>query len=100
MRIASLHSYPVKGCRRLDHDQARVEPWGLAGDRRWIVIDPDAIGITQRIASRLALLSVTPRPGGLTLAAPGMPDLDVGEPADGPTGRRSSSARRATSRCR
>src|SRR5215212_7895079 len=84
MRITSLHSYPVKGCRRLDHHQAHVEPWGLAGDRRWIVIDAEGVGITQRVTARLALLSVTPRPGGLTLAAPGMPDLDVDEPADGP----------------
>ena len=57
MRIASLHTYPVKGCHRLDHDEAGVERWGLVGDRRWIVIDPDGVGITQRITARLALLS-------------------------------------------
>src|SRR3954469_9103367 len=84
MRIASLHTYPVKGCHRLDHDEAVVEPWGLAGDRRWMVIDPDGIGITQRIVARLALLSVTVRPGGLTARAPGLSGLDVPEPVDGP----------------
>src|SRR5919112_3466788 len=84
MRIASLHTYPVKGCHRLDHDEAGVEPWGLAGDRRWIVIDPDGVGITQRVTARLVLLSVAQRPAGLTLTAPGMPPLDVDEPADGP----------------
>jgi uncharacterized protein len=84
MRIASLHTYPVKGCHRLDHDAARVEPWGLAGDRRWMVIDPGGVGITQRTVSRLALLSASPRPGGLTFGAPGRPELDVAEPVDGP----------------
>src|SRR4029453_14991185 len=84
MRITSLHTYPVKGCRRLDHDEAAVEPWGLAGDRRWIVVDPEGVGITQRITPRLALLCVTPRPGGLVLTAPGQPALDVAEPEDGP----------------
>src|SRR5215213_7210111 len=84
MRIASLHTYPVKGCRRLDHDEAGVEPWGLLGDRRWIVIDPDGVGITQRATARLALLSVAQRPAGLTLTAPGMPAVDVDEPDDGP----------------
>ena len=85
MRISSLHTYPVKGCRRLDHHEAEVEPWGLAGDRRWMAIDPDGIGITQRTASNLALLSVSARPGGLRFHAPGRPDLDVDEPVDGPT---------------
>src|SRR5919112_5521959 len=82
MRIATLHTYPVKGCHRLDHDEARVEPQGLAGDRRWIVIEPDGVGITQRGVAALSLLRVTPDGGGLTLSAPGMPDRHVAEPVD------------------
>jgi uncharacterized protein YcbX len=84
MRIASLHTYPVKGCHRLDHDEARVEPWGLAGDRRWMLIDPEGVGITQRTVSRLALLSASPHAAGLTFRAPGMDELTVTEPVDGP----------------
>ena len=84
MRVASLHTYPIKGGHRLDHDEAAVEPWGLAGDRRWMVIDPEGVGITQRTAARLAVLSARPRPGGLTVRAPGLADLDVAEPVDGP----------------
>ncbi len=84
MRITALHTYPVKGCHRIDHDEARVEPQGLAGDRRWIVVDPDGVGITQRMVATLSLLRVTPAPGGVTLSAPGMPDRHVTEPADGP----------------
>jgi len=83
MRIASLHTYPVKGCHRLDHDEAGVEPWGLAGDRRWIVIDPAGVGITQREVALLSRVRVAPRPGGLSLTAPGRPTLDVAEPVDG-----------------
>jgi uncharacterized protein YcbX len=83
MRIASLHTYPVKGCHRLDHDEAAVEPWGLAGDRRWIIVDAEGVGITQRMVARLALLSATPRPGGLRVRAPGLPELDVAEPVGG-----------------
>jgi len=84
MRIAALYTYPVKGGRRLDHDEAGVEPWGLAGDRRWMVIDPEGVGITQRTDPRLALLSAVPTPGGLALRGPGSPDLGVAEPVDGP----------------
>src|SRR5690349_22587557 len=79
MRIRSLHTYPVKGGHRLDHDAARVEPWGLAGDRRWMIVDPDGVGITQRQAPGLTALHAVPRPGGLILNG-----FDVAEPDDGP----------------
>jgi hypothetical protein len=79
MRISSLHTYPVKGGHRLDHDEAPVEPWGLAGDRRWMIVDPDGVGITQRQAPALTGLHAVPRPGGLVLNG-----FDVVEPQDGP----------------
>ena len=84
MRVASLHTYPVKGCHRLDHDEARVEPWGLAGDRRWMIIDADGVGVTQRETTALVRLRPRPRAGGLVLRAADRPDLDVAEPVDGP----------------
>lgn len=79
MRIAALHTYPVKGCHRLDHDAAVTEPWGLAGDRRWMAIDADGVGVTQRQAPALTGLHAVPRPGGVVLNG-----FDVDEPLDGP----------------
>ncbi|MEV6348988.1 MOSC N-terminal beta barrel domain-containing protein [Actinoplanes sp. NPDC051851] len=84
MRLVSLHTYPIKGCHRLDHQEAEVEPWGLRGDRRWMMVDADGVGITQRDTPLLTQLAARPRPGGMLLNAPGLPDLDLGEPADGP----------------
>jgi uncharacterized protein YcbX len=84
MRIESLYTYPVKGCRRIGHEQVAVEPWGLAGDRRWMVVDPRGVGITQRDVPRLGLLRVTPQPYGLSLRAPDRSDLEVEFPVDGP----------------
>ncbi|MGC4808959.1 MOSC domain-containing protein [Micromonospora sp. DT228] len=83
MRLRSIHTYPVKGCHRLDHDGAFVQPWGLAGDRRWMVVDADGVGVTQREVTRLVGLHATVRPGVLSLRADGQPDLDVPEPPDG-----------------
>lgn len=83
MRLTSIHTYPVKGCHRLDHDGAFVQPWGLTGDRRWMVVDADGVGVTQRETTRLVGLRATVRPGGLVLSADGQSDLDVPEPADG-----------------
>ncbi|MBY8872437.1 MOSC domain-containing protein [Micromonospora sp. PLK6-60] len=78
--VVAIHTYPVKGCHRLDHRDARVEPWGLAGDRRWLLVDADGVGVTQRETTDLVRLHARPRPGGLLLTAPGRPDLDVAEP--------------------
>ncbi|MEV5692588.1 MOSC domain-containing protein [Micromonospora globbae] len=83
MRLSAIHTYPVKGCHRLDHDGAHVLPWGLAGDRRWMVVDADGVGVTQRETSRLVALHATTRDGGLVLRAAGRPDLDVPEPVGG-----------------
>lgn len=85
MRVSSLHTYPIKGCRRLDHEAAEVEPWGLAGDRRWLLIQPDGRALTQRDEPLLARVRPAAAPhGGLTVRAPGRPDLDVPRPEAGP----------------
>jgi uncharacterized protein YcbX len=82
VRIASIHTYPIKGCHRLDRDGAVVQPWGLAGDRRWLMVDDTGKALTQRDAP--AMVRIRPRVragGGLVLRTPGMPDVDVPEPA-------------------
>ena len=84
MQVTSLHTYPVKGCHRLDHDVAGVEPWGLTGDRRWMIIDPRGVGITQRQVPLLTQLQAVVTPTGLVLDAPGMSARPVAFPTDGP----------------
>jgi uncharacterized protein len=80
MRLASIHTYPVKGCRRVDRAEAVVEPWGLAGDRRWLVVEPDGKFLTQRAVPALAVIRPSSRPDGLTLTADGHDDLHVPHP--------------------
>ena len=91
MRICAIHIYPVKGAYRVDLDHAQVQPWGLAGDRRWMVVDArTGRAVTQRQLPTLARI----RPslvegGGLVLRTPavaglaGLADLVVAEPRDG-----------------
>ncbi|MFE2632051.1 MOSC N-terminal beta barrel domain-containing protein, partial [Streptomyces sp. NPDC059374] len=38
-QLQSIHVHPVKAFRSHAHREAVVEPWGLAGDRRWALID-------------------------------------------------------------
>jgi hypothetical protein len=77
VRLSALHTYPIKGCRRLDHETAVVEPWGLAGDRRWLITRPDGVAITQRDIAALALLRAIPADAGLSLGMPGRDPLLV-----------------------
>lgn len=39
LAVSALHRYPVKSMRADDLAVATVEPWGLAGDRRWMVVE-------------------------------------------------------------
>ena len=41
-------SIPVKGLRGHSVAEAVVEPWGLAGDRRFMVVDGAGRFLTQR----------------------------------------------------
>src|SRR3954454_2306080 len=52
LRVTSLHRYPVKSCRGETLRSADVERWGLAGDRRWMVVDPAGSVISAREAHR------------------------------------------------
>ncbi len=88
VRLASIHIHPVKACHRLDVDTAEVQPWGLAGDRRWIVADPTGRMVSQREAPVLATVRPVPDDrGGLVLRAPGRPELVVPAPAPDPARR-------------
>ncbi|MCD0483760.1 MOSC domain-containing protein [Streptacidiphilus sp. ASG 303] len=81
-RLTSLHVHPLKSGRRLSPQSAAVEPWGLAGDRRWMLADPSGRFVSQREHPRLALVRAEPRPdGGLLLAAPGARPLEVAAPS-------------------
>jgi uncharacterized protein YcbX len=83
MRVAALHTYPVKGCHRVDHDRAYVQPWGFTGDRRWLIIDEDGVAITQRDMPGLTAFFPRVIDRGLLLRMAGREDLAVAEPHDG-----------------
>ncbi|MEU5714640.1 MOSC N-terminal beta barrel domain-containing protein [Streptomyces sp. NPDC020403] len=73
--------HPVKALAACAVDEAAVEPWGLDGDRRWMLANRDGKVMTQRQEPRLALLSALPLPGGgVTLSAPGSASLTVDVP--------------------
>ncbi|MGW0335570.1 MOSC domain-containing protein [Streptomyces sp. NPDC003011] len=79
--LQSIHLHPVKAFRGLAPREAVVEPWGLAGDRRWALIDDGGKVVTQRQQPRLALAAAELLPGGgVRLSAPGRKPLTVSVP--------------------
>ncbi|NEE02100.1 MOSC domain-containing protein [Phytoactinopolyspora halotolerans] len=78
MRITQLNIYPVKSTRGREVDDAVVEPWGLAGDRRWMVVDGEGDVLTARILPRLLTVRATPLgEGRLRLDGPHAEPLEV-----------------------
>jgi len=73
-RIAALNVYPVKSCRGIARDRARVTDRGLsadgAADRGWMIVDRGDRFVTQREFPRLALVGTALQPGFLVLTAP------------------------------
>ncbi|MET8101182.1 MOSC N-terminal beta barrel domain-containing protein [Streptomyces sp. NPDC005236] len=79
--LQSIHVHPVKAFRSKSLQEAEVEPWGLAGDRRWVLIDDGGKVVTQREQPRLALAAAeTLSGGGLRLTADGREPLTVPVP--------------------
>jgi hypothetical protein len=84
MTLAAINRFPVKSCRGEALTEALVEPWGLAGDRRWFVVGEDGAALTAREHRPLLLVRPALRDdGGLDLTGPDLPDLSVDAPVLG-----------------
>lgn len=79
-RLSEIHRFPVKSCRGERLTSARVEPWGLAGDRRWMVVDPDGRALTAREVNTLVLVVPHLTDDGVRLEASGVDPLHVVRP--------------------
>ena len=83
IRLASIHIYPMKAARAVDLDESRVEPWGLADDRRWLLVDEDGRFISQREESWLARVVISCGPRHIRVSAEGRTGLVIAEPPAG-----------------
>lgn len=79
-RLTRIDRYPVKSCRGESLAEAVVEPWGLAGDRRWMLVDERGEVVTAREVNHLVLVEPALTPAGLRLVAPGRDPVDVRRP--------------------
>ena len=80
MRVSGLFVYPIKAVRAVPLTEAAVEPRGLAGDRRWLIVDEEDVFVTQRDHPVLATVTAELLPEGLRLRRDGMADHEVSPP--------------------
>ncbi|WP_174298625.1 MOSC domain-containing protein [Sphingomonas bacterium] len=67
MQLSSIHCFPVKGLGGCAMTETPIEARGIAGDRRWMIIDQRNRFVTRREVPAMASLNVTPSRTGLTI---------------------------------
>ncbi len=83
LRLASIGIHPVKSLRGSSATEAEVEPWGLRGDRRFLVLESDGTVLSAREEHGLLGLTASPLDGGgVSLADRDGATLEVEPPVD------------------
>ncbi|TWB55200.1 hypothetical protein FBZ98_103595 [Rhizobium sp. ERR 922] len=80
MRVSDLFIYPLKSARGIAIPSAAIDAFGLAGDRRAMLVDPSGNFITQRELQALARIDIQPAPSYLRLKMEGKADIIVPPP--------------------
>lgn len=82
MHLSGLFIYPVKSLRGCTVEQAVVDPLGLSGDRRFMVVDENGRFLTQRVLPRMALVTTALSGDTLTLSADHAGNMSVARAPD------------------
>lgn len=78
MHLSALYIYPVKSLRGFSVTAAEVDSLGVAGDRRFLVVDENNRFLTQRALPRMAQIATGLGPASLKLTAAGHGGVSVG----------------------
>jgi len=74
-RLTRIFVYPIKSCRGIAVDSADVGVRGLAGDRRYMLVDASGRFLTQRRHPRMALIETALADDAIEVRAPGREPL-------------------------
>lgn len=69
VEITALNIYPVKACRGIPVQRARITPSGFEHDREWLIVRPGGRFVTQREEPKLALIGTALAADSLRLTA-------------------------------
>jgi len=77
LSVTGLFIYPVKSTRGIARERVSLISGGFEWDRRWMIVKPTGLFITQRSHPQLARIVPEVTPHALVLNAPGLPALWV-----------------------
>ncbi|PDV88550.1 MOSC domain-containing protein [Rhizobium sp. H4] len=80
MRVSDLFIYPLKSARAIALPAADIDAYGLPGDRRAMITDPQGHFITQRELPDLSRIEIRPEAGAFRLVMQGKPEISVPPP--------------------
>lgn len=80
MQVSDLFIYPLKSARGIAISSAAIDAFGLAGDRRAMLVDPSGRFTTQRELQDIARIEIQPAPSYLRLKMEGKADIIVPPP--------------------
>ena len=83
MRISDLFIYPLKSARGIAIPSSDIDAFGLPGDRRAMIADPDGHLISQRELQDLARIDVRPEATAFRLLMDGKGEIAVPPPQPG-----------------
>ncbi len=77
IRLSEINIYPVKSLAGISLQQGQLDEFGLAGDRRWMVVKPNGHFITQRTRAQMALIQPSLDDNGMRLQHPELGECRV-----------------------
>lgn len=57
MKVTALNVFPVKSCRAVNSNEITIDEYGVAGDRRFMLVDGGGRFISQRKCPKLATIT-------------------------------------------
>ncbi len=79
IKVTGLTIYPVKSLAGISLQTSELDSMGLKFDRRWMLVSPDGMFLTQRRFPQMALVSTSLINGQVTLSMDGKEDHAVPE---------------------
>ena len=80
MVLSQIWQYPIKSCGGISLDKTLLDQFGLAGDRRWMLVDKLGRMVTQRDCPKMCLIQVLEQAPGLVVSVPGFESLNIMPP--------------------
>lgn len=77
MKLTALFIHPIKSCRGIRLEEARVTDRGLEHDRRFMIVDESGTFVTQRTEARLSSVTTAIDGDSLTVSASGFGEIRI-----------------------